>query len=151
MCQLYDKNRDRSGTGAKPVKTASFFIKTGFSFVKNSLQSRLRPGCTHHGDPGVPIMETRVYPSWRPGCGRGADPGLCEVFTGMRGCLSAMLEVLLCLVLASFLPMAVFLAVNGKYGKAFPHPYAPSHTYGVHRRTGQDEDAYVVSPAQSTG
>ncbi|MFQ9021580.1 MAG: hypothetical protein ACLR6J_09895 [Parabacteroides merdae] len=42
----------------------------------------------------------------------------------MRGCLSAMLEVLLCLVLASFLPMAVFLAVNGKYGKAFPHPYA---------------------------
>ena len=82
---------------------------------------------------------------------RGADPGLCEVFTGMRGCLSAMLEVLLCLVLASFLPMAVFLAVNGKYGKAFPHPYAPSHTYGVHRRTGQDEDAYVVSPAQSTG
>ena len=86
-----------------------------------------------------------------PGCGRGADPGLCEVFTGMRGCLSAMLEVLLCLVLASFLPMAVFLAVNGKYGKAFPHPYAPSHTYGVHRRTGQDEDAYVVSPAQSTG
>jgi len=69
----------------------------------------------------------------------------------MCGCLSAMLEVLLCLVLASFLPMAVFLAVNGKYGKAFPHPYAPSHTYGVHRRTGQDEDAYVVSPAQSTG
>ena len=89
MCQLYDKNRDRSETGAKPVKTASF--------------------------------------------------------------LSTMLEVLLCLVLASFLPMAVFLAVNGKYGKAFPHPYAPSHTYGVHRRTGQDEDAYVVSPAQSTG
>ena len=128
MCQLYDKNRDRSETGAKPVKTASFFIKTGFSFVKNSLQSRLRPGC-----------------------GRGADPGLCEVFTGMRGCLSTMLEVLLCLVLASFLPMTVFLAVNGKYGKAFPHPYAPSHTYGVHRRTGQDEDAYVVSPAQSTG
>ena len=92
-----------------------------------------------------------MYPSWRPGCRRGADPGLCEVFTGMRGCLSAMLEVLLCLVLASFLPMTVFLAVNGKYGKAFPHSYAPSHTYGVHRRTGQDEDAYVVSPAQSTG
>ena len=41
---MYDKNRDRSGTGTKPVKTASFFIKTGFSFVKNSLQSRLRPG-----------------------------------------------------------------------------------------------------------
>ncbi len=44
MYQLYDKNRDRPGTGAKQVKTASFFIKTGFSFVKNSLQSRLRPG-----------------------------------------------------------------------------------------------------------
>ena len=60
MCQLYDKNRDRSGTGAKPVKTASFFIKTGFSFVKNSLQSRLRPGCTHHGDPGAGEVQTRV-------------------------------------------------------------------------------------------
>ena len=72
-------------------------------------------------------------------------------FARSRGAeIIAMLEVLLCLVLASFLPMAVFLAVNGKYGKAFPHPYAPSHTYGVHRRTGQDEDAYVVSPAQST-
>ena len=53
------KIRDRSGTGAKPVKTASFFIKTGFSFVKNSLQSRLRPG--------VPIMETRVQERCRPG------------------------------------------------------------------------------------
>ncbi len=30
--------------GAKYVKTASFFIKTGFSFVKNNLQSRLGPG-----------------------------------------------------------------------------------------------------------
>ena len=92
-----------------------------------------------------------MYPPRRPGRGRGADPGLHEAQTGMQRSLSAMLEVLLCLVLASFLPMAVFLAVNGKYGKAFPHPYAPSHTYGVHRRTGQDEDAYVVSPAQSTG
>ena len=36
MYQLYDKNRDRPGTGAKPVKAASFFIKTGFSFVKNN-------------------------------------------------------------------------------------------------------------------
>ena len=69
MCQLYDKNRDRSGTGAKPVKTASFFIKTGFSFVKNSLQSRLRPGCTHHGGPGVGEVQTWVCarPLW--GCG----------------------------------------------------------------------------------
>ena len=92
-----------------------------------------------------------MYPSWRPGCGRGADPGLREAVPGMQRSLSAIPGALLCLVLASFLPMAVFLAVNGKYGKAFPHPYAPSHTYGVHRRTGQDEDAYVVSPAQSTG
>jgi len=58
--QLYDKNRDRPGTGAKPVKAASFFIKTGFSFVKNSLQSRLRPGCTHHRDPGAGEVQTRV-------------------------------------------------------------------------------------------
>ena len=60
MCQLYDKNGDRSGRGAKPVKIASFFIKIGFSFVKNSLQSRLRPGCTHHGDPGAGEVQTRV-------------------------------------------------------------------------------------------
>ncbi len=92
MYQLYDKNRDRPGTGAKHVKTASFFIKTGFSFVKNSLQDRL---------------ETRVYPPRRPGCGRGTDPGLCEAFTGVWGCLSAVLEVLLCLVFASFSPMAI--------------------------------------------
>ena len=68
MCQLYDKNRDRSGTGAKPVKTASFFIKTGFSFVKNSLQSRLRPGCTHHGDPGAGEVQTRVCVRSLRGC-----------------------------------------------------------------------------------
>ena len=86
MYQLYDKNRDRSGTGAKPVKTASFFIKTGFSFVKNGLDNRLRPGCTHHRDDG---------------CGRGADPGLCKAFPWMRGCLSAMPWVFLCLVFAS--------------------------------------------------
>ena len=30
------KNRDRSGTGTKPVKTASFFIKTGFSFLSKT-------------------------------------------------------------------------------------------------------------------
>ena len=87
MYQLYDKNRDRPGTGAKPVKAASFFIKTGFSFVKNSLQSRLRPGCTHHGDPGAGEVQTRV-------CARP--------FTGVWGCLSAMLEVFLCPVLHLF-------------------------------------------------
>ena len=69
MYQLYDKNRDRSGTDAKPVKTASFFIKTGFSFVKNSLQSRLRPGCTHHGDPGAGEVQTRVCARPLRGCG----------------------------------------------------------------------------------
>ena len=47
-------------TGAKPVKTASFFIKTGFSFVKNGLDNRLRPGCTHHRDPGAGEVQTRV-------------------------------------------------------------------------------------------
>ena len=49
-----------------------------------------------------------MYPPWGPGCGRGADPGLCEAFTGMLRCLSAMLEVLLCPVFASFSPMAIF-------------------------------------------
>ncbi len=78
MYQLYDNNRDRPGTGTKHVKTASFFIKTGFSFVKNGLQSRLRPGC-----------------------GRGTDPGLCKAFPWMRGCLSAMPWVFLCLIFAS--------------------------------------------------
>ena len=92
MYQLYDKNRDRPGTGAKHVKTASFFIKTGFSFVKNSLQSRLRPGCTHHTDPGAGEVQTRVS---------------SETFTGVWECLSAVLEVLLCLVFASFSPMAI--------------------------------------------
>ena len=85
MCQLYDKNRDRSGTGAKPVKTASFFIKTGFSFVKNGLDNRLRPGCTHHRDDG---------------CGRGADPGLREAVPGMQRSLSASVSTALSLVLA---------------------------------------------------
>ena len=37
LCINYTiKNRDRPETGAKHVKTASFFIKTGFSFVKNN-------------------------------------------------------------------------------------------------------------------
>ena len=80
------------------LKRLLFFIKTGFFFLsKNSLQSRLRP---------------RVYPSWRPGCGRGADPGLCETFTGVWGCLSAMLEVFLCPVFASFPAKKVVLYLN---------------------------------------
>ena len=58
-------------------------------------------------------LETRVYPSWRPECGRGADPGLCETFTGVWGCLSAMLEVFLCPVFASFSRKKVVLYLNG--------------------------------------
>ena len=69
MYQLYDKNRDRPGTGTKHVKTASFFIKTGFSFVKNGLKSRLRPGCKSHGDPGVGEVQTRVCARPFRGCG----------------------------------------------------------------------------------
>ena len=64
MYQLYDKNRDRPGTGTKHVKTASFFIKTGFSFVKNGLQSRLRPGCKSHGDPGVGEVQGLSVDAW---------------------------------------------------------------------------------------
>ena len=45
-----------------------FFIKTGFSFVKNGLQSRLRPGCTHHGDPGAGEVQTRVCVRSLRGC-----------------------------------------------------------------------------------
>ena len=89
MYQSYDKNSDRPETGAKHVKTASFFIKTGFSFVKNRLQNRLRPGR-----------------------GRGADPGLHEAQTGMQRSLSAMLEVLLCLVFASYSAKKVVLYLN---------------------------------------
>ena len=89
MYQSYDKNSDRPETGAKHVKTASFFIKTGFSFVKNRLQNRLRPGCT-----------------------RRADPGLHEAQTGLQRSLSAMLEVLLCLVFASYSAKKVVLYLN---------------------------------------
>ena len=69
------------------LKRLHFFIKTGFSFVKNSLQSRLRPGCTHHGGPGVGEVQT-----W----------GLREAFAGVWGCLSAVLDAFLCPVFASF-------------------------------------------------
>ena len=96
MYQSYDKNSDRPETGAKHVKTASFFIKTGFSFVKNRLQP----------------LETRVYPPRRPGRGRGADPGLHEAQTGLQRSLSAMLEVLLCLVFASYSAKKVVLYLN---------------------------------------
>ena len=68
MYQSYDKNSDRPETGAKHVKTASFFIKTGFSFVKNRLQNRLRPGCTRHGDPGAGEVQTRVCTKPRRVC-----------------------------------------------------------------------------------
>ena len=74
MYQSYDKNSDRPETGAKHVKTASFFIKTGFSFVKN--------------------------------------PGLHEAQTGLQRSLSAMLEVLLCLVFASYSAKKVVLYLN---------------------------------------
>ena len=50
------------------LKRLLFFIKTGFSFVKNSLQSRLRPGCTHHGDPGAGEVQTRVCVRSLRGC-----------------------------------------------------------------------------------
>ncbi len=69
MCQSYDENRDRPETGVKHVKTASFFIKTGFSFVKNNLQIRLRPGCTHHTGPGAGEVQTRVCARPLRGCG----------------------------------------------------------------------------------
>lgn len=94
MYQLYDNNRDRPGTGTKHVKTASFFIKTGFSFVKNGLKSRLRPGCKSHGDPGVGEVQTRV-------CARP-----------LRGCLSAVLDAFLCPVFASFPAKKVVLYLN---------------------------------------
>ena len=79
------------------LKRLLFFIKTGFFFQKQLAKP----------------LETRVYPSWRPGCGRGADPGLCETFTGVWGCLSAMLEVFLCPVFASFSRKKVVLYLNG--------------------------------------
>ena len=54
----------------------------------------------------------RVYPPRRPGRGRGADPGLHEAQTGMQRSLSAMLEVLLCLVFASYSAKKVVLYLN---------------------------------------
>ena len=50
-------------------KGPCFFIKTGCSFVKNGLHSRLRPGCTHHGDPGAGEVQTRVCERPLRGCG----------------------------------------------------------------------------------
>ena len=101
MYQSYDKNSDRPETGAKHVKTASFFIKTGFSFVKNRLQNRLRPGCTRHGDPGAGEVAAP-----------GPAGGRHEAQTGMQRSLSAMLEVLLCLVFASYSAKKVVLYLN---------------------------------------
>ncbi|RGT02912.1 hypothetical protein DWX56_05415 [Parabacteroides merdae] len=53
-------------------------MKTGFSFVKNGLQSRLRPGCKSHGDPGVGEVQTRV-------CARPFR-GCVDVYPPCRGC-----------------------------------------------------------------
>ena len=105
MYQSYDKNSDRPETGAKHVKTASFFIKTGFSFVKNRLQNRLRPGCTRHGDPGAGEVQTDRKSG-------SAGTGLHEAQTGLQRSLSAMLEVLLCLVFASYSAKKVVLYLN---------------------------------------
>ncbi len=55
----------------------------------------------------VKPLEIRVCPPRGHGCGRGADPGLREVLTGMYRCFSAMLEVLLCRVVAAYSPKKV--------------------------------------------
>ena len=68
MFQLYNKNRDRPGIDAEQVKIASFFIKTSFSFAKNSLNSCLRPGCKSHGHPGVEEVQIRVCARPFRGC-----------------------------------------------------------------------------------
>ena len=57
---INNKNRNRPGIDAKQVKIASFFIKTGFSFAQKGLDSRLRPGCKHHGDPSGGEVQIRV-------------------------------------------------------------------------------------------
>ena len=57
---INNKNRNRPGIDAKQVKIASFFIKTGFSFAQKGLDSRLRPGCKHHGDPSEGEVQIRV-------------------------------------------------------------------------------------------
>ncbi len=51
------------------LKRLLFFIKTGFSFVKNGLQSRLRSGCTHHRGPGAGEVRTPVCVRRFRGCG----------------------------------------------------------------------------------
>ena len=73
MFQLYNKNRDRPGIDAEQVKIASFFIKTSFSFAKNSLNSCLRPGCKSHGHPGVEEVQIRVCAKLFRGCGDVED------------------------------------------------------------------------------
>ena len=60
------------------LKRLLFFIKTGFSFVKNSLQSRLRPG--------VPTTEARVWERCRPGSARGLCGGV-GMFICCVGCV----------------------------------------------------------------
>ena len=79
------------------LKRLLFSSRQAFLLSKTACKSRLRPGCTQPR---------------RPGCGRGADPGLREAFAGMRGCLSAMLDVFLCLVFASCPAKKVVLYLN---------------------------------------
>ena len=43
------------------LKTISFFIKTGFSFAKNSLESYSGPGCLCLLHPGVWEVQTRIF------------------------------------------------------------------------------------------
>ena len=81
----------KTETVRKQVQNGFFFHQDRLFFCQKQL---LKP------------LETRVYPPRRPGRGRGADPGLCEALTGMWGCLSAVSEVLLCPVFASFSPIA---------------------------------------------
>ncbi len=79
MCQSYDENRGRPETGVKHVKTASFFIKTGFSFVKNNLQIRLRPGSARDLYGGVGMFIRRVGGTFMPRfCLFFADGHLCS-------------------------------------------------------------------------
>ena len=60
MYQSTIKNKDQSGIGAEYVKTASFFIRTSFSFAKNSLKNHSGPGCKRHGHPDVGEVQTRI-------------------------------------------------------------------------------------------
>lgn len=66
---IYGKNKDRSKIGVEYVKTASFFIKTSFSFAKNMKKIYSRPGCKRPGHPGVGEVQTRVFVDSSRRCG----------------------------------------------------------------------------------